>query len=83
VRYSHGIWNTSLTDHWSDWPLLEPRFADLKRSIIKPERKQKVIDFYKQLLIALQKEAALIASVGPAMVPEVDFELVRENGTFS
>ncbi|GAA3304398.1 hypothetical protein GCM10020218_103890 [Dactylosporangium vinaceum] len=51
----------------------------MKKSIIKPERRQKVIESNKQLLDTLKKEADFIAREGPAIVPEIDFELLREN----
>jgi hypothetical protein len=73
---------TSLTHLSSEWPLLEPRFAEMKKSIIKPEHRQKVIESYKQHLDTLKSEAEFIANKGPAIVPEIDFELVRENGMY-
>jgi hypothetical protein len=54
----------------------------MKKSIIKPEHRQKVIESYKQLLDTLKTEAEFIANKGPVIVPEVDFELVRENGKY-
>ncbi|KAF2708345.1 DUF1479-domain-containing protein [Pleomassaria siparia CBS 279.74] len=61
-------------------PLLEQRFADLKKALVKPEHKQKVIESYAQLCKVLENEANFIAKNGPSMVPEIDFQEVKNNG---
>jgi|SRR5687767_7738412 hypothetical protein len=59
---------------------LESRFAVLKKSLVKQENKQKVIESYERLLDVLKSEVKLIERNGPSMVPEIDFNLVRDNG---
>ncbi|KAF7550281.1 hypothetical protein G7Z17_g5838 [Cylindrodendrum hubeiense] len=59
---------------------LDQRFADLKKSLIKPENKQKVIESYNRLLKTLKLEVDHIEKFGSALVPEIDFAHVRENG---
>ncbi|KAL4801802.1 hypothetical protein BDV18DRAFT_164612 [Aspergillus unguis] len=61
-------------------PLLEERFSILKKSLVKPENKQKVIESYNRLLTVLESEIAQIEKFGPSLVPEIDFNEVRENG---
>ncbi|KAJ4297518.1 hypothetical protein N0V90_005410 [Kalmusia sp. IMI 367209] len=61
-------------------PLLEQRFAVLKRSLVKSEHKQKVIESYDQLVKVLEHEADFIAKHGPSMVPQIDFNEVQQNG---
>ncbi|KAK8147898.1 hypothetical protein G3M48_000776 [Beauveria asiatica] len=61
-------------------PMLDQRFAKLKKSFVKPEHKQHVIDSYQRLCSVLQDETDFIARNGPYMIPEIDFELVRKNG---
>ncbi|KAF5671466.1 DUF1479 domain-containing protein [Fusarium circinatum] len=60
--------------------LLDQRFADLKRSLVKPENKQKVIESYGRLVKILRKEVDHIDKHGAALVPEIDFDDVRKNG---
>lgn len=60
--------------------MLEERFAVLKKSLVKPEHKQKVIESYDRLVKVLENEANFIAKHGPAMIPEIDFNEVRRNG---
>ncbi|OQE14703.1 hypothetical protein PENSTE_c033G03678 [Penicillium steckii] len=61
-------------------PLLEERFSLLKKSLVKPENKEKVIESYGNLLEVLESELSLIEKFGPSLVPEIDFNEVRENG---
>ncbi|GAB7333650.1 hypothetical protein MBLNU13_g05208t1 [Cladosporium sp. NU13] len=60
--------------------ILEQRFSVLKQSLVKPEHKQKVIESYHRLVKVLEKEVDYIEKVGPALVPEIDFDVVRRNG---
>ncbi|RMJ14314.1 hypothetical protein CDV36_006030 [Fusarium kuroshium] len=59
---------------------LDQRFATLKASLVKPQHKQKVIESYKRLTKLLEIEVDRIGKFGSALVPEIDFQLVRENG---
>lgn len=61
-------------------PLLEQRFADLKKKLVKPEHQSKVIESYGQLIKVLENEANFIEKHGPSMVPEIDFNEVRKEG---
>ncbi|KAK5228226.1 hypothetical protein LTR72_002109 [Exophiala xenobiotica] len=61
-------------------PLLEQRFADLKREIIKPENERVVSESYERLKIALAEEAANIAGKQQAAVPEIPWADVVANG---
>jgi hypothetical protein len=61
-------------------PLLDKRFSVLKQSLVKPENKQRVIESYDRLLKVLESEIALIEKSGPSLVPEIDFNDIRENG---
>ncbi|KAL2203656.1 DUF1479-domain-containing protein [Sarocladium strictum] len=63
-----------------DTPLLDQRFADLKRKLVRPEHKQKVIESYRRLCKLLELEVQRIERHGSALVPEVDFSIIRENG---
>lgn len=60
--------------------MLDQRFSILKKSLVKPEHKQKVIESYDRLVQILKSEVDLIEQNGPSMVPEIDFEDVRANG---
>ncbi|OKL56483.1 hypothetical protein UA08_08360 [Talaromyces atroroseus] len=60
--------------------LLEPRFSELKQSIIKPENRQAVIHSYKRLVKVLASEADRIAKSGPSSIPVIDFADILENG---
>ncbi|KAF5570218.1 DUF1479 domain-containing protein [Fusarium phyllophilum] len=60
--------------------LLDQRFAALKKSLVKPENKQKVIESYERLVKILRKEVEHIDKHGAALVPEIDFDDVRKNG---
>jgi hypothetical protein len=62
--------------------LLEQRFAALKKSLVKPEHKDKVIESYERLLKVLKTETEFIAKQGPSIVPEIDFSEVQKNGMF-
>lgn len=62
------------------YQLLDQRFATLKKSLVKSEDKQKVIESYDRLVKVLKKEVDHIAKFGPALVPEIDFNDVRQNG---
>jgi hypothetical protein len=59
---------------------LDQRFAALKKSLVKPENKQKVIESYDRLVKILRKEVDHIDKHGAALVPEIDFDDVRKNG---
>ncbi|KAL3456869.1 hypothetical protein BJX64DRAFT_293717 [Aspergillus heterothallicus] len=61
-------------------PLLDKRFADIKKRLVKPEHKAKVIESYHRLLKVLEKEVEFIEKNGPFMIPEIDFNDVRKNG---
>ncbi|KAL2812731.1 hypothetical protein BJX63DRAFT_443355 [Aspergillus granulosus] len=61
-------------------PLLDKRFADIKKRLVMPENKDKVIESYHRLLKVLAEEVAFIEKNGPAMIPEIDFNEVRRNG---
>lgn len=52
----------------------------MKKSLVKAENKQKVIESYDRLIKILENEADFIAKNGPSMVPEIDFNEVRQNG---
>jgi len=69
-----------LTVGRSSVPLLEQRFAALKKALVNPENKQKVIESYKQLCKILESEADFIAKNGPSMVPEIEFDEVTKAG---
>ncbi|KAF5602357.1 DUF1479 domain-containing protein [Fusarium pseudocircinatum] len=60
--------------------LIDQRFAALKKSLVKPENKQKVIESYERLVKILRKEVDHIDKHGAALVPEIDFDDVRKNG---
>ncbi|KAH7235415.1 hypothetical protein BKA59DRAFT_495997 [Fusarium tricinctum] len=64
----------------STYQLLDQRFATLKKSLVKSEDKQRVIESYGRLVKVLEKEVDHIAKFGPALVPEIDFNDVRQNG---
>jgi hypothetical protein len=61
-------------------PLLEQRFADLKREIIKPENERAVSESYERLKVALAEEAAKIHEKQQAAVPEIPWADVVANG---
>lgn len=61
-------------------PLLDQRFATLKKRLVKAENKQKVIESYERLLKVLKDEVAFIEKTGPKSIPEIDFGIVRKNG---
>ncbi|KAH8884127.1 DUF1479-domain-containing protein [Thozetella sp. PMI_491] len=61
-------------------PLLEERFTTLKKSLVRPEHKQKVIESWGRLLKVLESEVQRIQKHGPVSVPEIDFNDVRKNG---
>jgi hypothetical protein len=61
-------------------PLLDERFAAIKKALVAPQNKQRVIDSYSRLCKLLEKEADLIAKTGPSIVPEIDFNEVLRNG---
>ena len=60
--------------------MLDKRFAVLKGQLVKPEHKQRVIESYKRLLKLLELEVQRIERHGSALVPEIDFSVIRENG---
>lgn len=61
-------------------PLLDQRFATIKKQLVRPEHREKVIASYKRLVKVLEDEAAFIANNGPSVVPEIDFDAIRANG---
>ncbi|KAL3482570.1 hypothetical protein BJX62DRAFT_250925 [Aspergillus germanicus] len=62
-------------------PLLEERFSELKRSIISPADKQRVIESYGRLIQLLSASADRIAKHGPAIIPEIPFaDIAANNG---
>lgn len=60
--------------------MLDQRFSELKQSLVKAEHKQDVIQSYERLINLLKSEVDFIAKHGPAMVPEISFADVLENG---
>jgi len=52
---------------------LDPRFADLKSRLIKGHE-DALQDSWNRLLASLREEIPLIASLGPKVVPEIDFK---------
>ncbi|KEF57632.1 uncharacterized protein A1O9_05550 [Exophiala aquamarina CBS 119918] len=64
----------------SEPPLLDQRFAVLKASLVKKVHKQKVIESYGRLVDVLNSEVNRIEKSGSSMVPEIDFNHVRNNG---
>ncbi|KAF9738018.1 hypothetical protein PMIN01_03301 [Paraphaeosphaeria minitans] len=50
------------------------------KSLVKLEKKQKVIESYHRLIKILETEADFIAKNGPSMVPEIDFNEARWSG---
>lgn len=54
----------------------------MKHSLVRPEHKQKVLKCYGALVNHLKGEVARIKKHGPALVLEIDFDLVRQNGQF-
>ncbi|KAI1859072.1 hypothetical protein JX265_010549 [Neoarthrinium moseri] len=65
----------------AECPLLDQRFAELKRSLVKPEHKQKVTESYHRVCDVLKNEAAFIEKTGPKIIPEIDFNDVLANGS--
>lgn len=62
-------------------PLLEERFSELKKSVISPADKQRVIESYGRLKQLLSVSADRIAQHGAAMVPEIPFaDIAANNG---
>ena len=61
-------------------PLLDQRFAALKKSLVKTEHKEKVIESYERLCKAVKDEVSFIHRTGPSIVPEIQFEDVLKNG---
>ncbi|KAJ9636069.1 hypothetical protein H2204_005566 [Knufia peltigerae] len=61
-------------------PLLDQRFAQIKRSLVSSQHKAKVIASYERLCKVLETEANHITRNGPAIVPEIDFDDVCDNG---
>jgi hypothetical protein len=60
-------------------PLLEEKYSKLKKSIVKPEDRARLIDSYHRLVKLLEKEADRIGELGPKAIPEVDFSLIESN----
>uniref|UniRef100_A0A093VJ09 Uncharacterized protein YbiU n=3 Tax=Talaromyces marneffei TaxID=37727 RepID=A0A093VJ09_TALMA len=60
-------------------PRLDQRFVEIKKSLVKPENKQKVIQSYAQICKTLKDEIDFIQKMGPKMVPEIDFNDVLLN----
>ncbi|KAH6957847.1 hypothetical protein BKA56DRAFT_680733 [Ilyonectria sp. MPI-CAGE-AT-0026] len=55
-------------------------FPLVKKSLVKPEHKQKVIESYDGLMQILKSEVDLIEQIVPSIMPKIDFEDVRNNG---
>ncbi|ETS81535.1 hypothetical protein PFICI_06537 [Pestalotiopsis fici W106-1] len=60
--------------------LLPKRFAVLKQSLVKPEHREQVIQSYQSLVKVLETETARIKEHGSALIPEIEFDVVRKNG---
>uniref|UniRef100_D8QDF4 DUF1479 domain protein n=1 Tax=Schizophyllum commune (strain H4-8 / FGSC 9210) TaxID=578458 RepID=D8QDF4_SCHCM len=61
---------------------LDTRFANVKKSLIKPENYAAVQASWTRLIEALEKRAAEIESAGPSAVPHVDFSSIGPDGKF-
>lgn len=61
-------------------PILDQRFAVIKKNLVKSEHKQEVIESYGRLCELLKQETDLIHKAGPNIVPEVEFDAVLANG---
>lgn len=61
-------------------PMLDARFAALKREVIKPEHEAAVIASYERLKVALAAEVDRIESLQRAAVPECQWADVVANG---
>ncbi|KAJ8106831.1 hypothetical protein OPT61_g9281 [Boeremia exigua] len=57
-------------------PLLDQRFAVLKKQLVKPEHRQTVIESYHRLVKLLAIEVERIEKYGSSLVPEIDFEVL-------
>lgn len=49
---------------------------------MKDEHKDKVTSSYAQICKALQQEADLIAKTGPGMIPDIEFDDVKEGKAY-
>lgn len=58
---------------------LEPRFADIKKQLVKPENIEAVTKSWKRLLKALEIEAAEIAKEGSSRVPTFEWSEIKKN----
>lgn len=72
-----SIQTQTLSDQF---PLLDQRFVGVKQALVKDQNKQKVTQSYQRLVKTLQSEADLIAKNGSSMVPDIDFQEVKNNG---
>ncbi|KAL8974218.1 MAG: hypothetical protein Q9197_001531, partial [Variospora fuerteventurae] len=70
IAYPHVPPSTSLSGTAS--PPLPPRFADLKRRLIRGHE-SRIQDSWRRLLIALQQQRQEITALGSAIVPKIDF----------
>lgn len=61
-------------------PDLEPRFAAIKKELVRPEHRQAVKELWIRLLEALDEEYAKIEREGSAYVPQVEWKDVVANG---
>jgi hypothetical protein len=57
---------------------LPPRFAEIKTALIR-NNEAAIQDSWSRLLTALRSEVELIASTGPAIIPEIDFENIQNH----
>ncbi|KAG0173005.1 hypothetical protein DFQ28_006341 [Apophysomyces sp. BC1034] len=60
-------------------PILDPRFAELKRTIV-PKDPSVLQRSFDRLLNEFEKENAIIRQRGSAVIPEVSFDEIRSNG---
>lgn len=61
---------------------LEARFADVKKSLVKPEHYAAVQDSWTRLIKVLETRTAEIDKAGPSAVPYVDFSSIGPDGKF-
>ncbi|RLV92547.1 Uncharacterized protein YbiU [Spathaspora sp. JA1] len=58
---------------------LEPRFAQIKQRLIKPENVEKVTESWKKLLVEIESEFSRISKAGPSYVPRCDFSSIKDS----
>ncbi|KIY52987.1 DUF1479-domain-containing protein [Fistulina hepatica ATCC 64428] len=78
---------TSRSNVWaspdSDFPtVLDARFLEVKKRLVKPENYEAVQDSWYRLLDALKRRADEIEKAGPEYVPRVDYSSIGTDGRF-